>query len=106
MMYEKIGILAALSAKAIEAEKCVLGSGTIGERVAQLARKCEDFVKSSDEGPRGTTKADADYAEITRIATSIKLEAYIDKQGTLYIGRPYYFVNMGGSGERRDRAGR
>lgn len=102
MMYEKIATLAALSAKAIEAEKGVFGSGSIGERVAKLVRACEayDAETSFALGGEGLDE----FTLVTTIAASIRLEAYRDAQGTLYVGRPYYFVRM--SGEGSDRAGR
>lgn len=102
MMYEKIGILAALAARVegSHLHQHQLGSSTIGERVAKLARACEKFNEASTDG------AVNELAEVTRIAEATNLEAYCDAQGTLYVGRPYYFVNMGGSDEKRDRGGR
>jgi hypothetical protein len=98
--YEKIAILAALSARVEGPHLHQLGSCTIGERIAMLARACEKFNEASTDG------AVNEFAEVTRIAEATNLEAYRDAQGTLYVGRPYYFVNMGGSGEKRDRGGR
>lgn len=95
--YEKIAALAALAARVEIVAAMVLGSATIGERVAMLARACEEFNKAADLR-RDTNEK---LAEVTRIAKACNLEAYVDPHGMLYVGRPHYFVKMGSDGRRR-----
>ena len=101
-MYEKIAILAALSARVDNGDpKAALGSATIGERIAKLARACEAY----DAGD-GEYMKELLFAEVKRIAEACRLEAYVDINGSLYVGRPHYFVKMNGHAKRSDAAGK
>ena len=86
-MYERVATLAALAAR-VEG-KAELGSSTIGERVARLARACKTFDEARED-----EEIRAAYAEVALVAEAVNLEAFRDAQGNLFVGRPHFSLKM------------